>query len=317
MVVTAAGSAIALSGCAGFQLGPRPTRFLSIQPIQVCNDLGSFCADLAPFEAVTRKIWSQADIEITFLAPNRLLASRFLTIDSRDEFAEISFQGGAGAFGRNPLSSRNSGPISMWFVDEIIDGLADVFGLAWIDQNGILISDNILAFNGGIGRQDTVAHEIGHNLGLTHSNFGAGSATNLLTSGSIRAIPSGLGDVTPDGPLSRLTNDQINFARDSSLVTPNAGLPSDPPIFSLPPITLSFLDGDGLDDDSSRYVADYDAVVHRLPLLSQDSDQPGGEGRSRPQAPAPAVQPVAEPTTTAGFMGVLLWVAWRWRRHHG
>jgi hypothetical protein len=59
----------------------------------------------------------------------------------------------------------------MWFVDRIFDGLFESLGWAWIDQNGVVISDNIIDLN----RRDTVAHEMGHNLGLTHSNFGAGS----------------------------------------------------------------------------------------------------------------------------------------------
>ena len=185
---------------------------------------GDFCAGLALFEDTTRKIWSQADLDVNFLAPNRLNASRFLTIDAQDEFAELSFSGGAGAFGRHPLSTRTSGPLNLWFVDRIVSGLFDSFGLGWIDQNGVVISDDVIDFNSGIGRTDTVAHEIGHNLGLTHSNFGAGPATNLMSDGGVRNVPSTLGDITPDGArLSRLTDSQIDFARDSSLVTSSPG----------------------------------------------------------------------------------------------
>ncbi|PZV09265.1 MAG: hypothetical protein DCF32_02765 [Leptolyngbya sp.] len=212
------GLSAALVSCSGEGQGSSgPTRFVSIQPIQVCDDLGMFCADLATFEAATRKIWAQANLDVSFLAPNRLNASRFLTIDNQDEFAELSFAGGAGAFGRNPLSTRTSGPISMWFVESIFpyEGF-DTLGLGWIDQNGVLIDDDILTFNNGVGRLDTVAHEIGHNLGLTHEGFGAGGANNLMTDGGFRNSPSTLDDITPDGArLDQLTNRQIDEARSS------------------------------------------------------------------------------------------------------
>lgn len=221
------GLSAALVSCTGEGSSSNlPTRFVSIQPIQVCDDFGLFCADLALFEAATRKIWAQASIDVSFLAPNRLNASRFLTIDNQDEFAELSFAGGAGAFGRNPLSTRTSGPINMWFVKDIFafEGL-ETLGLAWIDQNGVVISDKIQDFNNGIGRLDTVAHELGHNLGLTHQGFGSGGANNLMTEGFARNVPSTLDDITPDGArLDRLTNAQIDFARASTLTRSNPSL---------------------------------------------------------------------------------------------
>jgi hypothetical protein len=296
------GLSVALVSCtaAPAQRGERPRQFLSVQPIQVCNSFGIFCADLALFEDETQKIWSQVDIEVDFLEPVQLNATRFLTIDSSDEFAELSFSGGVGAFGRHPLSTRTSGPINMWFVETISTGLFDAFGLAWIDQNGILISDDILDFNNGIGRLDTVAHEIGHNLGLTHSNFGAGPATNLMSDGSVRNVPSSSGDITPDGArLSQLNGDQADFARGSSLVT------SDPGSFgggetSPPPPFPPFLDAMSISDSAPLATAARTGLADSQPSLPppQLADEYSMAMASPPAEVSPAAdrsEPVAAP----------------------
>jgi hypothetical protein len=220
----AVGFSLTLTACGGGGSGngsPPPTRFLSVQPIQVCDDLGLICAELALFEETTRKLWAQANVVIDFLTPNRLNDSRFLTIDDQQEFSELSFAGGAGAFGRHPLSTRTTGPLNLWFVDRIFayDDDTETLGLGWIDLNGVVVSDNLLGFNNGLDRIDTVAHEIGHNLGLTHGNFGAGGANNLMTDGLSRRSPLSIADITPDGAnLGQLTQAQIDFARQSPLL---------------------------------------------------------------------------------------------------
>ncbi|WP_193995404.1 zinc-dependent metalloprotease family protein [Leptolyngbya ectocarpi] len=192
---------------------------LEIQPIQVCDDGGMVCAQVELFETIADKIWDQADIDITFLPPNQLNDSTYLTTDD-DEFFDLSFTGSAGSFGRHPDSTRTSGPINLWFVDviESSNGLIQ-FGNAWVGFNGVLISDDILDFNNGIGRLDVIAHEIGHNLGLRHSTFGAGDANNLMSSGGVRTVPESIDDIFPDGDkLSQLTPEQIEHVQDSDFL---------------------------------------------------------------------------------------------------
>lgn len=286
------GLSAALVSCTGEGRGSSgPTRFVNIQPIQVCDDFGIFCADLATFEEATRKIWAQANLDVSFLAPNRLNASRFLTIDNQDEFAELSFAGGAGAFGRSPLSTRTSGPINMWFVESIFpfEGF-DTLGLAWIDQNGVLIDDNILDFNNGIGRLDTAAHEIGHNLGLTHSGFGAGGANNLMTDGSLRNSPSSLDDITPDGArLDRLTDRQIDQARASGFARATSNLAGDSAPGNLP-TTLPAL---------------ADAAPDALPWVAPPKVTPVTELALLPQAAFAATAPTPQPIPNGPAMTLL------------
>ncbi|NEP19419.1 MAG: hypothetical protein F6J97_21430 [Leptolyngbya sp. SIO4C1] len=232
-----AGAALALSACTGGTGGgssaasPQADQ-LVIQPIQVCDDLGSRCAQINFFEAVADKLWAQAGLEVTFLSPNRLNDSTYLSIapgsSSSSEFYQLSFSGGRGAFGRHPNSTRDRGPINLWFVDEIEVGAGLVqYGNAWIDANGVLISDDIFEFNNGTGRIDVIAHEVGHNLGLSHSTLGAGPANNLMSGGGRRAIPNSIDDIFPDGAeLGQLTEAQIREARRSSFLLTAAELAS-------------------------------------------------------------------------------------------
>ncbi|HEY9879539.1 MAG TPA: zinc-dependent metalloprotease family protein [Leptolyngbyaceae cyanobacterium] len=319
------GFSLALVGCGSSSpSSSRSTQFVTIQPIQVCGTSGATCARLATFADATAKIWAQAGITVTFLPPTQLFDDRYLVIDNQDEFAEISFSGGAGAFGRSPLSTRTSGPINMWFVDDIVQGLADVFGLAWIGQNGVLISDNILDFNPPCGRIDTVAHEMGHNLGLTHSDYGAGTNSNLMTSGTNRAVPCSVTDITPDGArLDRLTTQQIDVARNSSLVSSSPTPTQDTsanPVTVNPPFDDSAPDADEVPLFVLAAIPQPDAAIPQLDseLLSPDSALRAApalwvEDSFSAQASLLASSTQAIPETrglagwSAALLGLLLW----------
>lgn len=227
------GVAIALTGCSEDDIRSAETIVfgeadeLQIQPIRVCDDSGNNCAGVNMFRDITAKILEQAKLKVSFLPENRLNASRFLSInDRRDrsspdyEFYELTRTGGKGAFGRNADSTPTSGPINVWFVDtiEASNGFTQ-FGLAWVDANGVIISKDAIEFN-GTGRADTLAHEVGHNLGLRHATLGAGGSNNLLTEGNQRNIPGSVDDITPDGAgLSQLTTAQIKEILDSPFVS--------------------------------------------------------------------------------------------------
>ena len=234
---------------------------LQVQPIQVCDDDGFVCAQVELFEAIADKIWGQANIDIAFLPLNQLNDSTYLTADA-DEFADLSFSGRAGDFGRHPDSTRNSGPINLWFVDVIETSVGLIqFGNAWIGLNGVLVSDDILDFNNGAGRIDVIAHELGHNLGLRHSTFGAGPDDNLMSSGGVRTIPGSIDDIFPDGDgLSRLTPEQIARARESDLLSDAAGdtvplaITEADAVLATVPLAITEADAVPADDFPTRWI---------------------------------------------------------------
>ncbi len=213
------------------QVSPSPVhaiaidRFVAIQPIQVCDDAGANCANSARklFEPEGDKIWSQAGIDLRFLGFNTFNSSAFLQITDSpgDRFNDLV--GGAGhGQNANPLT------IDMWFVDTIGEcggpGVG-IFGCGSIGANGVAIANSVFTFNAGVGRLDTISHELGHDFGLGHDNFGAGASApdaataelNLMTAGSFpRTIPGSINDIVPDGAMTdQLAQAQIDVARDS------------------------------------------------------------------------------------------------------
>jgi hypothetical protein len=118
--------------------------------------------------------------------------------------------------------------INMYFVNDIDGGStfglgcgAPIFAGPCGGLAGVIIADEIFSFNGGIGRLDTIAHEIGHVFGLTHNGFGAGGPENFMTAGGTRAIPNSINNIFPDG----LQLDQMTAAQFAEIfANPNGGI---------------------------------------------------------------------------------------------
>ncbi len=185
-----------------------PLLAIDIQPIQVCNNSGGDCANssMELFEGIGDKIWSQADIDLNFLS--------WLAVDD----SSILNSANHGSYTAN----ANPSIVNIWFIEDLAScggtgSTATLFGCG--GGNKISVTDLVFSFNGGIGRLDTISHEIGHVLGLGHNDFGAGGGNNLMTSGGSRTVPSSINDINPDGAgLSVLTDEQIEEARSSDVL---------------------------------------------------------------------------------------------------
>ena len=193
---------------------------VTIQPIQVCDNTGNNCADASRelYETVGDKIWAQAGIDLFFLPWVTFNSTAFQTIDSDVELYSLWLGAGHGA---NPSSSV----ISMWFVSSLGD--PSTYGSSeWLTPpphggDRATIADNVFSS----GRLDTIAHEIGHELGLDHYDVLYPSATdiasNLMSQGGVRTTPTSIDQITPDSPyLDQLTAAQIAIADSSGLDIP-------------------------------------------------------------------------------------------------
>jgi hypothetical protein len=178
---------------------------LVVNVVQVCDNAGANCASLGPagnpfFENEADKIWAQAGIDIEFVFTGTLNNSGLLN----------------GSSGIDAITGGLPGPGTTMYLMNQIPG---VYGNAWLGAGGLAIAMfDVMAYNGGIGRLDTIAHELGHNLGLDHSNV----ANQLMASGGIRNVPSNMGQICPDPTAATcydaLSTAQIDIARRSDLL---------------------------------------------------------------------------------------------------
>lgn len=184
-----------------------PTRQVTIQAWQVCDDLGNNCATTSYFDAFTQKIWAQADIVVNFLAMQQVNSSDRL---NETDFSDLGNVGDASV-------------IDLWFLNDLSDcggnyGFNSLYGCG--TSGGWFAMTQAVFDYSAIGRVDTLSHELGHVLGLGHDDFGAGGSDNLMTSGGSRTVAQALGDVNPDGlGLEKLTAEQIAQARSSGYTT--------------------------------------------------------------------------------------------------
>jgi hypothetical protein len=187
--------------------------FLDVNVYQLCDDSGNNCAATGPmgnsfFATETNKIWEQAGIRVIFNFISQINSSFFSNID--DNVSNRGFDDLAAAYGAPGIAQSNN--VDMFLVHTI----AGAYGEAWLGFGGLVIAmDSVMSFNGGMGRLDTIAHELGHNLGLSHTS----TPNELIASGGVRLTPLTINDIAPTGlGYDVLNNSQITTARNSSLL---------------------------------------------------------------------------------------------------
>jgi len=201
-----------LWGATASSLAAPITKQLNVTVFQICDNAGSNCASLGPagneyFEEETDKIWAQAGIDINFIFGGTINNSAWLNGTS-----------GIDTFTGGPLAGPGT---TMYLANTLTPGL---FGNAWLNGGGLAINMSaVMGFNSPIGRLDTIAHEIGHNLGLDVGPGSSGGHSTdpdyLMASGAIRNIPNSLAQICPDGPCyDLLPQGHIDIARASRLL---------------------------------------------------------------------------------------------------
>ena len=189
------------------------SKTLTVQVYTVCDDFGTNCASSGfpgdtYFATEVNKIWAQAGIGVNFNFVQNINSTQFSYID--DSVVGDRFNDLAASYGTHGPSSTT---LDMFLVHTIVGA----FGEGWVGWGGVAIGmDDVMSFNSGQGRLDTVAHELGHNFGLFHDDS---SAQYLMASGGIRSTPLTMADIAPDGlGLDLLTAGQITTVLQSSLL---------------------------------------------------------------------------------------------------
>ncbi len=209
------------------------TKTLTVNVWDVCNDAGANCASTGPvsdpyFQAEVNKIWAQAGISVSFVFQHNINSTFYSNID------DSTYAGTPGSIGDNSVYALFGVSGSVNFANAatvgsravysttvenlyLVHTIVGAYGESWLGLGGMVIAmDSVMSYNGGLGRIDTIAHELGHNLGLPHYDT---LASDLMASGGVRSVPATSANIAPSGlGYDYLTSAQIATARSSTLL---------------------------------------------------------------------------------------------------
>jgi hypothetical protein len=223
------------TGCAPFNTSSKignPGAATSTTPIGF--------VDTASKKDITRAVWNQLGVDIAWspmrqynnttyqtlhivqcnttnlpcatTTPTGLTSTDFLALSQQNGIS----QGTAGYPNPNPPNAPVSSQrtvVNMFFVNTLVPppGTSGaLYGFSWINNNGIAIGSSAFFPPFPLTpRFDTLAHELGHNLGLDHGdsfnvNTPNTASINVMTAGASRTEPGSTSaaiiDVTPGAP---------------------------------------------------------------------------------------------------------------------
>jgi hypothetical protein len=258
--------------CGGAHAAVPVTKWVVIQPIDVCSTSGP-SGGCAPFNTssqspnpttatpttpigfvdkttninVTRAIWLQAGIDVTFLPMVEYDNSTYQKIDvycsmtdstgnctqlGSNAFKTLTTSPGplaaSGCVGSNclvpiftaayPYASANV--IPMFFINSILPQTplsGNYFGFAWVNGRGVAVSK--LTFFPTFPDKvhfDTLAHELGHNLGLDHITYGAPQPPQTINNTTVGTACPGVGTLPNPGGCNVMDSGSIRILPASS-----------------------------------------------------------------------------------------------------
>ena len=160
---------------------------VNVQVINVCDDNGQNCALSSPYAntgynpAATQRIFGQAGITVNFLDPIKFNSTAYLNPAILDDPSHGYLFGSPTDPAHQLMNLPNHGQnldrnvLDLWLVNTLphnpgasgASTAAQPFGIGLTNANGAVVTtgDNGSGYIAGL---DNIAHELAHNLGLTH-----------------------------------------------------------------------------------------------------------------------------------------------------
>jgi hypothetical protein len=214
------------------------SELITVQPIIVCDNTGVNCANsasLRAYETMANVIYNQAGIGVAFAAPTFYANSAYLVpqvdttinglFDTAHDLLRLTGHG----------QSTNPNTLNVYLVNTIASVTTTAsntlqfntaihsYGYGFIGGNGAIIATTPDSL-GRVAAADTLGHEIGHNLGLPHSDSAPvqayNSAYNLMNTGS-RIVATDPCQITPyTCAVAEPVRDQLASVQTATLIAP-------------------------------------------------------------------------------------------------